>query len=88
MNFHCTVYCSEGNILVFDLGRMKIWSDLQLNGLCLKDATQSELEENSFDRFYFSFVGFQILLFSQGKVTLLNVFKLLENFEHIVVYLS
>lgn len=58
---------SKGNVLVVDMGRLKIWSDLQLGSLCIEDATQLELEEKLYDRFYFDLTNFQILIFSHGK---------------------
>lgn len=61
------LFFSHENVIVVDLGRLKILSDLQLTNSNLEDATKLELEEKLYDRFHFTFLDFQILMFVNGK---------------------
>ncbi|RZF33558.1 hypothetical protein LSTR_LSTR008204 [Laodelphax striatellus] len=55
-----------GNLLVVDLGRIKMRSDLQPTNICLEDATQMELEERLYDRLHLDLSDLQVLLCDSG----------------------
>ncbi|XP_066901628.1 intermembrane lipid transfer protein VPS13A isoform X3 [Halyomorpha halys] len=57
-----------GNLLIIDLGHIKISSELQPNNINLEDATQMEMEEKLYDRFYMEFSEFQVLFCDSGDL--------------------
>ncbi|XP_068086254.1 intermembrane lipid transfer protein VPS13A [Anabrus simplex] len=56
-----------GSILVCDLGRVIVRSDLQQGTAGLEDATQMELEERLYDRLHLEFSEMQLLFCDSGE---------------------
>ncbi|KAJ9582487.1 hypothetical protein L9F63_003180, partial [Diploptera punctata] len=56
-----------GSIVVMDLGRVTIKSDLQFENVGLEDATQMELEERLYDRLHVDFSDLQLLFCDSGE---------------------
>lgn len=71
------IYFRGGNLLIIDLGHIKISSELQPNNINLEDATQMEMEEKLYDRFYMEFSEFQVLFCDSGKLLFSNHIDLL-----------
>lgn len=67
LQIHILLLFSHENVIVVDLGHLKILSDLQLMNSNLEDATKLELEEKLYDRFNFTLSDFQILMFTNGN---------------------
>ncbi|XP_048515019.1 intermembrane lipid transfer protein VPS13C-like isoform X2 [Athalia rosae] len=55
-----------GNLLIFDVGRTIVKSELQAANVQLEDATMMELEELLYDRLHISFIEGQILFCHSG----------------------
>jgi len=61
----CTFNRGE-NVMVVDLGGLKIKSDLQPETICLDDVTQMEMEEKLYDRYHIDIDGFQLIFCNSG----------------------
>ncbi|XP_046422194.1 vacuolar protein sorting-associated protein 13A-like isoform X1 [Neodiprion fabricii] len=57
---------NEGNLLLLDVGRIIVKSELQAANVQLEDATMMELEELLYDRLHISFMDGQILFCHSG----------------------
>lgn len=63
-----------GNVLVIDLGRLNIRSDLQQCSDLLEEATRTELEERLYDRFHINLTDIQVLFADSGNSLHLHFF--------------
>ncbi|XP_063238425.1 intermembrane lipid transfer protein VPS13A-like [Bacillus rossius redtenbacheri] len=56
-----------GSVLVVDLGRVQVTSDVQPSNVTLEDATQMELEERLYDRLHIDFSDAQLIFCDSGE---------------------
>ena len=59
--------CRGGNVLVLDLGKLKIESDLQPKNLSLDECTMSEIQLRLYDKFNISVTEVKVLLADSGE---------------------
>nr|XP_018900199.1 PREDICTED: vacuolar protein sorting-associated protein 13A-like isoform X1 [Bemisia tabaci] len=72
-----------GNLLIIDPGHLVLKTELELNDINLEDATQMEIEEKLYDRFYLDVTDFQ-LLFVSSKDDWKSLKSLPDSQVHIV----